>query len=1275
MGASKQTTKKTKLKHFIINFSLFLLMVVTLYVVLAKQAIVWISNYKQTLETQLAQTLNTPVHIASLQGNWNILSPKIILSDIHIGDEKQKLLLRNLTINIDILESIWNWQLRINSVYGKDLNLQIRENQPNIWSIGGTPRKKDPITPTIVLTQLQRFNKISITNSTLSIHPYHLPSRTLSNINATLTHFSNEKMRLDALLEVSKNNPLVLSANLNISPKHWQKFKGTVYANIPNLDWQDWSPYKLNTTPWNIINLSVGGQLWLTLRKGELRELILKTVDNQATVQYQKNKPIDFKNLETTLRFKAHNNKQMLQISEFTTNINDKTFKNISLRADRTLTDNGDQWYLQANTLDINDIIAATLQLAPIPDKIREIIKQVEPQGAIHNLKLAWEPEKPLLERLNFSADLDKIAFNPYEESVGASNITGTIKGGINKGQLLLNTTNFSLLINSLYKHPWRYQTANANLNWAYDGEKVSIFSPLMRLTGEEGQLAGDMMIRLYPKDEIKNYMDLRVNIAQGDASYIPKYIPSRGNVPADLIKWLNTSIKKGHIDTGFFQYQGSINKHTSPIEHSLLVYAKVNDATVNYQPPWPAVEKVNGEVFVDSLGVKIIANTGVVGNAQFKNALINIPHTESKEIPILNLTTTVQSDLTGILQILKSAPNKISHIFSEWQGAGMVNGTVTLAVPLKKGTEASIITDFSTQNAQLTLQPPIPPLTNISGEFRYDSNKGLSSPNVSAQLFGETANGTVEARGTNKPISYFKMHGLIDVTKLANWFAKDKVVWPFKGRTAYNLELTIAEQNHLHIISSMKGISIDLPRPLTKQANDKKPLSLELSLEPQKNSILKLDYGSLISAAITANDKLANWKGELFLNQGKASFSDKKGLQVKANLDLINLEEWYKTYEQYIAPLDLSSKESTGPYSINEIRSINIITGQISGFNIPSQQAALYIQPAGDQGWRFNIDTPYIMGRMTAPQIKGLPYYVFLSYLKIPNSVVEKAMSNTGGSHDFMKTLNTKFIPNINVAVRDLYLGDDLLGSINFKNSSHQKGLNISGIHINLKGVKIRGDLDWQIGKQTTFNGKLFGKDLEQVQKNWHLKPSIAAKSFSLTINGTWKGSPADFSPEYFTGRLIPELKDGRLLSIDQSTSNILRIFGILNLEAITKQLRLDFSNIYKPGLAFDSFTGELESKDNILYIRKPMEFSGPSMLISITGEANLKTHKVDGHLKVGIPIASSLSIASLAVIPPVGGAMLVADYFLGNQLMKLISINYRITGDWNAPTITLGN
>lgn len=79
--------------------------------------------------------------------------------------------------------------------------------------------------------------------------------------------------------------------------------------------------------------------------------------------------------------------------------------------------------------------------------------------------------------------------------------------------------------------------------------------------------------------------------------------------------------------------------------------------------------------------------------------------------------------------------------------------------------------------------------------------------------------------------------------------------------------------------------------------------------------------------------------------------------------------------------------------------------------------------------------------------------------------------------------------------------------------------------------------------------------------------------------------------------------------------------------------------------------------------------------MIMSMTGHINMQNQQVDANLKVGVPLGSNISIATLAVAPPIGGAMLIVDYFLGNELMKLVAVTYSIKGNWNNPTITLGS
>lgn len=1266
--ANKTKTLLTKLDKLITSILLLLLVLIALYVSIARQLIVWVGDYKIQLATTLSETLQTPVVIGELEGSWGIFSPIIEAANIQIGDDKQNLQIDKLTIKVDVPQSILNRQLRVAAIYGDNVKLQIRENQPAFWSVGGIPRQKDPITPEIVLAQLQRFKKISVTNGTISIHSYNQPAHTFTHVNATLTHVTDEQMKLDGILYTEEDLPFVLSINAFIDPKNWQQLRASVYADVPYINWQRWLPKEI-TLPWDIKQLTLGGEIWATLRGRQLRSLIFDTKHNQLTVQRNQDKTVQIKDIAMKGWFNLYKQQYIgIQLEDLSFKTDNTPFKNLDLLLTRNIVDNQITWQAQANSLKIQEFIPPIIALAPLPSRAEEILKTIQPKGVIKNLNVHWYPQKPLTEQIDFSAQVENVSFNPYKDTVGAGNISGQISGGIGSGKLVLDTQDFWLFIAKIYSKPWSYQQAKATLHWSFKDNKVSIFSPLMQLKGAEGDLTGDMMIRLFPTEGIKDYMDLRVNIANGDASYTSKYIPSKADIDPKLTQWLNTAIKTGNIETGFFQYQGSLDKNTPPTAHALLLYMKPNHAQINYQAPWPAITNLEGEVFVEPSGVRVLASKGTINNSQITDITVNIPLVAKPAIDHLYLNANIDSDVNDTLHILKSAPREVSHVFKDWQGSGKLQGKLTLDIPLVSYNKPIISTSFTVTNGQLNLQYPVPPLSHISGSFLYDSRTGLSSDKVIAYTLGHSLQGNIEAIGKGDASSLLNLNGNIDLTTLANWYNKRPQTWPFKGKTPYQLQLKVADSNELNISSQFEGITFDLPAPFTKAAEQKQPFTYHMTFGDKQPTQLQLSYAHLIDAAISLNSQKQP-QGELLINQGKAVFSDKSGIQVRANLNAINLKDWKSFYDKYLTVHASNSPDNV--FNINLLRSLDLRIGQIYGFNIPPQQVALYLQPTGEQGWRLDLNSPSVAGRITAPQINNLPYYVNLKYLKVPKTTLSSLQKQDNSS----ETFTPSSIPNVDLFIHKLFLDNDLIGTINLQNTSTQQGLRFSNIAMNLKGLHVRGNLEWLFNQQTHFTGELFGKNIENILSNWGVNPTITAKSFKVIVDGSWPNNPNDFALEKFTGLLIPELNAGRLLTLDGSSTNILRVFGILNSDAITRRLRFDFSDLFKSGLSYDHFKGEFTAKQGIYQITKPFELSGPSMLMSMTGQLNMSNQQIDAVLRVGVPIGSNLSIATLAVAPPIGGAMLIVDHFLGNELMRLAAVTYNIKGDWSNPNITLGS
>ena len=68
------------------------------------------------------------------------------------------------------------------------------------------------------------------------------------------------------------------------------------------------------------------------------------------------------------------------------------------------------------------------------------------------------------------------------------------------------------------------------------------------------------------------------------------------------------------------------------------------------------------------------------------------------------------------------------------------------------------------------------------------------------------------------------------------------------------------------------------------------------------------------------------------------------------------------------------------------------------------------------------------------------------------------------------------------------------------------------------------------------------------------------------------------DMAMPMMTGDMTLKLKDGQLLQTSGTGAEALRLLGILNVNYLARRLRLDFSDLYKAGLSYDSIGGMLQ-------------------------------------------------------------------------------------------------
>ena len=134
-------------------------------------------------------------------------------------------------------------------------------------------------------------------------------------------------------------------------------------------------------------------------------------------------------------------------------------------------------------------------------------------------------------------------------------------------------------------------------------------------------------------------------------------------------------------------------------------------------------------------------------------------------------------------LKILQEAPIGTAATFAGWEGEGDLQGKVKLDIPLAKGEQPKIIVDFKTAKARLKLAEPVLELTQLKGDFRFDSTKGLSGQHISARAFDKPVTAQIFADGNAGNLkTRVTASGQVEVKKLTDWLQRDSAGAGFRG-------------------------------------------------------------------------------------------------------------------------------------------------------------------------------------------------------------------------------------------------------------------------------------------------------------------------------------------------------------------------------------------------------------------------------------------------------------------------------------------------------------
>ncbi|MGW8464756.1 YhdP family protein [Pseudomonas sp. CLCA07] len=1240
------------------------LVLMALYVSLGRELTPLVAEYRTEAETKASEALGMPLKIGKLEGNWSGFAPILLAHDVTVGEGSNALRLDQVRAVPDLLESLLARQVRIAHLELNGLKISLKEGDDGKWALEGLPVQKDqPLDPEQLLNRLQMVQQLSVIDSQVTLQPLDSPPLTLTYVGLNLK-VGAARQRLDARLTLPDGQPVAMSLRTHIRASEWRDGEAEAYLSLPQSDWSKWLPERL-TQQWNFSEIKAGGELWINWGQGTLQSAAIRLNALQLKGAYAERKPIQINNLALTGFFQRNAEGVVVTLDPLAMSFGETRWESHLQLKQTSATDKVEElWHLQADRLDLTPLTPLLNALGPLPEGVATAVEKLKVTGGLRNVLIDFRPNATDDSKFSFAANLDRVGFDAYYGAPAARNVSGSISGDLGKGELRMDSKDFVLHLTPIFAKPWQYLQANATLTWKLDKEGFTLIAPYLKVLGEEGKIAGDFLIRLHFDPTQDDYMDLRVGMVDGDGSYTAKYLPTMLSPALD--EWLRTAIIKGAVDEGFFQYQGSLKPGAGDTDRSISLFFKVHDAELAFQPGWPHVSKVTGDVFVEDSGVRVLASKGQLLDTQVRDIYVDIPHVPDGKNVHLFLDGGFAGGLRDGLKILQEAPIGTAATFAGWEGEGDLQGKLKLDIPLAKGEQPKIIVDFKTAKARLKLAEPVLELTQLKGDFRFDSTKGLSGQHISARAFDKPVTAQIFADGNASNLkTRVTASGQVEVKKLTDWLHVTQPL-PVSGVIPYQLQLNLdGADSQLMVNSCLKGATVDLPAPFGLTADACRDTSFRMTLQGPERRYW-VNYGQLANFTFVApNDNFAEGRGELFLGGGDAVLPGTKGLRVRGVLSELDVGPWKDLVDKYAGQVSGDSAKQL-------LSSADFKVGKLSALGTTLDQASVQLnrKPAS---WALQLDSQQIKGTVGVPDAKGAPITVNLQYVRLP--VADPKVVTDENAPDPLVTVDPTKIPALDITINQLFLGQDLVGGWSMKVRPTGKGIALNALDMGLKGILLQGSGGWEGvpgNSNSWYKGRISGKNLADVLKAWGFAPSVTSEKFHTDVDGRWPGSPAWLATKRFSGTLDATITKGQIVEVDAS-AQALKVFGLLNFNSIGRRLRLDFSDLFGKGLSYDRVKGVLVGTNGVYVTREPIRMTGPSTNLELDGTLNLVGDRIDAKMLVTLPVTNNLPIAALLVgAPAVGGALFLIDKLIGDRMARFASVQYTVKGPWKDPKIT---
>ena len=941
-----------------------------------------------------------------------------------------------------------------------------------------------------------------------------------------------------------------------------------------------------------------------------------------------------------------------------------------------------------------------------MPEEGSALWAQMEPKGALTQVKWRWQGSRENLRILNWQAQAHDLVIKaagttkstPLAAWPGIRGLNAQLSGTDTQVKGAVQVTAGELDWPGLWDRP--KQTihqfkGDALVERTSEGLRVQLRQA--QLLTEQARADFDLTWLNTPQDPL-GQLDLNAQIPMASVSQIARWLPAA--LPEGVRQYVRLALPqgearqiqarvKGHLQhfpfsqpgTGEFMIKGQLSK----VRFVTVPRSLMNNKTAG---EWPVFQDLSGELVFDRDSMQLSKVKARIAQAPGIAWGTLEARIRALDRAVVEVKAEGKGPLADALGFWRASPLNLmtDRVLDGTRGQGVAEYRMGLSIPVSKPEDTQAKGSVQLSGNEVLMAAGAPTLTRLRGSVLF-TDAGFDLQGVQASLWG----GDVRLEGGSKaqasaqaPAVQIKAQGQVsasglrDAPELRDWASHLRKL---QGSTPYTAQLQWRRgQLESQISSDLVGMAIQAPVGLGKKASEPLPLRWDSSLtaeSTQPGALLQeqmwLRWGSSLDARFirdlsTPQPKVL--RGLIRWGSTTATSLPTQGVTLRVGADTFNIDEWSDWMQPFSsAPV---SGADAGAWNFAPQR-LEFAARQVLAQGRRLNQVQVTAQ-RNNETWTGQIRAQELDGELQYAPARGTEtarLQARLNRLAIPASASTDA--------EALLDNNLQDLPTLDISVKDLDLKGKKLGSLELlaQNRTRPDGSRewrMGKLLISNEDGDFSAQGQWrkllaQSSSQTQFDFKLSLKNVGGLLQRLGLPDAVRSGHGSIEGQVNWSGSP--ISPEVMSmgGQFRVAIERGQFLKTEPGAA---RLLGVLSLQSLPRRLMLDFRDVFSEGFAFDFFRGDVRIDQGIASSSN-LQMKGVNVAVLMEGQANIGQETQDLKILVIPDInAGGASLVYSAINPLVGLTTFLAQYVLRRPLMESTTQQFHLDGTWSEPRVT---